>query len=219
VADVVLGGELVVRSEGRVRVQRAAGREDVPPNTTVTVRPGEAVVYVDNRAAQSFRNPGPGTLTAISFGVFSAAPPSTFTAGAVDQADWARSGLVGHDLTVTVERLTMPPGASLPAFAPDVRAPRVFAVAEGAARSVVVAPTGEASPAGRFGPVQVIGFRTLGEGEQLEVRNAGIRRLVLLRVTLGAGDAPPRMPRKLPLSASALHSAKGPPPPLVRRQR
>ncbi len=198
VADVILSGELTVRSEGRLRVQRAAGREDVPANTAVTVRPGEAVVYVDNRAAQSFRNPGRGTLTAISFGVFSAAPPSTFTSGPVSQEEWARSGLAGHNLTVTVERLTAPPGTSLPAFAPDVRAPRVFAVAAGAARSVIVAPTGATSPTERFGPGQVIGFRTLGEGERLQVRNAGIRPLVLLRVTLSPGDAPPHMPSKLP---------------------
>jgi hypothetical protein len=202
VADVVLGGELVVRSAGRLWVQRAAGREDVPANTAVTVRPGEAVVYVDNRAAQSFRNPGRGTLTAISFGVYSAAPPSTFTAGPVSQADWERSGLAGHDLVVTVERLAMPAGASLPAFAPDVRAPRVFAVAAGAARTVIVAPTGEDPPtAERFGLGQVIGFRTLGEGERLQVRNAAIRPLVLLRVTLSAGDAPPRMPSEPPLPA------------------
>ena len=122
VVDVVLSGALLVLSEGRVQVQRAAGLEEVAPATVVTIHPGEAVIYVDNQAAQTFRNPGRSTLTALSFGVFSAAAPSTFTAGPVSQEDWARSGLAGHDLTVTVERLTVPPGASLPAFVPDVRA-------------------------------------------------------------------------------------------------
>ena len=90
VADVVLGGELMVLSKGRVRVQRAEGLEEVAPDTVVTIHPGEAVIYVENRAEQTFRNPGRSTLTAISFGVFSAAPPSTFTAGPVSQEDWER---------------------------------------------------------------------------------------------------------------------------------
>ena len=111
----------MVLSKGRVQVQRAEGLEEVAPDTVVTIHPGEAVIYVDNQAAQTFRNPGRSTLTAISFGVFSAAPPSTFTEGAVSQEDWERSGLAGHDLTVSVERLTVPPGARLPAFVPDAR--------------------------------------------------------------------------------------------------
>ena len=207
VADVVLGGALIVRSAGRVLVQRAEGLKEVPPNTVVTIHPDEAIIYVDNQAAQSFRNPGRGTLTAISFGVFSSAPPSTFTAGPVNQQDWARSGLAGRDLTVAVDRLTVPPGASLPAFVPDVRAPRVFVVAEGMAQAVVTTTTGAAlPPAERFGPGQVIGFRTLGEGERLQVRNAGVRPLVLLQVTLGAAHAAtpvagPDRPRKWSVTA------------------
>ncbi len=140
VADVVLSGELMVLSEGRVQVQRAEELEEVAPDTVVTVHPGEAIIYVDNQAEQTFRNPGRSTLTALSFGVFSAAPPSTFTAGPVSQEDWERSGLAGHDLTVTVERLTVPPGARLPAFVPDARAPRVFAVAEGVVQSEIISP-------------------------------------------------------------------------------
>jgi hypothetical protein len=208
VADIVLGGELIVRSAGRVLVQRAAGLEEVAPNTMVTIHPDEAIIYVDNRAAQSFRNPGRGTLTALSVGVFSAAPPSTFTAGAVGQADWARSGLAGRDLTVAVERLTVPPGARLPAFVPDVRAPRVFVVAQGVARSVVTTPTGAALPtAERFGPGQVIGFRTLDAGERLQVRNAGVRSLGLLRVTLGADPAATLVAGPPPTSEVARHGA------------
>jgi hypothetical protein len=187
VVDVVLGGQLMVLSKGRVRVQRADEVEEVAPDTVVTIRPDEAVIYIDNRAEQTFRNPGRSTLTAISFGVYSAAPPSTFTAGPVSQEDWERSGLAGNDLTVTVERLTVPPGAALPTYVPDERAPRVFAVAEGVAESVIIPPTGATSPAAqRFGPGQVIGFRMLGEGERLELRNPEAQPLVLLQVTLSA---------------------------------
>jgi mannose-6-phosphate isomerase-like protein (cupin superfamily) len=207
VADVVLSGELMVLSEGRVQVQRAAGLQEVAPDTAVTIHPGEAIIYLDNQAAQTFRNRGRRTLTAISFGIFSAAPPSTFTAGPVSQQDWERSGLAGHDLTVTVERLTLPPGISLPGFVPDVRAPRVFAVAEGVAQAVIATPGG-ATPATaeRIGPGQVTRFRTLGEGERLQLRNTEDQPLVLLQVTVSADQTPTRVPSKLPLPAPIPHS-------------
>ena len=207
VADVVLSGELMVLSEGRVRIQRAAGLQEVAPDTVVTIHPGEAIIYVDNQAAQTFRNPGTTPLTALSFGVFSAAPPSTFTAGPVSQEDWQRSGLTGHDLTVMVERLTLPPGAALPAFVPDVRAPRVFVVAEGVAQAVIVTPGGAApTAAARFDPGQVTRFRTLGAGERLQLRNAEAPPLVLLQVTVSADRAPTRVPSKLPRPAPIPHS-------------
>jgi hypothetical protein len=187
VVDVVLSGELMVLSKGRVRVQRADGLDEVAPNTVVTIHPGEAIIYVDNQAEQTFRNPGRITLTAISFGIFSAAPPSTFTAGAVSQDDWERSGLAGRDLAIAVERMTVPPGDELPAFVPDRRAPRIFAVAEGVAEAVTIPPTGATPPTSQqFGPGQVIAFSTLGEGERLQLRNPEAQALVLLQVTLSA---------------------------------
>jgi hypothetical protein len=190
VVDVVLGGQLMVLSKGRVLVQRGEGLEEVDPNTVVTVHPDEAIIYVDNQAEQTFRNPGRSTLTALSFGVFSAAPPSTFTAGPVSQEDWERSGLAGHDLTVTVERLTVPAGGALPAFVPEERAPRVFAVAEGMVESAIVMPTGATAPAAeQYNLGQVIAFRTLGEGERLQLRNPESRPLVLLQVTISAANA------------------------------
>jgi hypothetical protein len=193
VADVVLSGEFTVLSEGRLQVQRAAGHEDVPANTVITIHPDEAVIYVDNQAEQTFRNTGRGMLTAISFGIFSAAPPSTFTDGAVSQEDWEHSGLAGLDLTVDVERLTVPPRASMPAFVPELRTPRIFVVADGIAQSAVIAP-GAATPAAAvpFGTGETIRFQTLDDGEQLQLRNDENQPLVLLQVTLNADH--PAMP-------------------------
>jgi hypothetical protein len=57
-ADVVLSGAYTVCSEGRLQVQRAMGLEEVPPGTVVTVHPGDAVIYVENQAAQTLRNTG-----------------------------------------------------------------------------------------------------------------------------------------------------------------
>ena len=189
-ADVMLVGEYTVRSEGRLQVQQAAGLEEVPPGTVATVRPGEAVIYVENQAAQVLRNPGDETTQALGFGVFSAAPPSEITQGLVRQEDWERSGLAGQDLLVSVERLTLPPGSSLPAFVPDVHAPRIFVVAEGVAQWAILAP-GRATPpaAVSFRREQAIPFQALREGEQLQLRNDEDRPLVLLQVTVSAGDA------------------------------
>jgi len=195
VVDVVLSGALTVRSEGRVQIQRAEGVEEVAPNTIVTIHPDEAVIYIDNQAAQAFRNPGKEMLTAISFGIFSAAPPSTFTQGELSQQDWERSGLAGQDLTVTVERLTVPPQGGLPAFVPDVQRPRIFVVAEGVAHSAIIAP-GESTPTAAipFAAGETIGFQTLDPGEQRHLRNDEDQPLVLLQVTLNADHPAPPVP-------------------------
>jgi len=201
VADVVLSGALTVRSEGRVQIQRAVGFEEVAPNTVVTIHPAEAVIYIDNQAAQAFRNPGRKMLTAISFGIFSAAPPSTFTQGELSQQDWDRSGLAGQDLTVTVERLTLPQQGSLPAFVPDVQRPRIFVVAEGVATWAIVTP-GEATPTAAvpFARGETIGFQTLDPGQQCHLRNAADQPLVLLQLTLSADHpaTPEPRPHRLP---------------------
>lgn len=189
-ADVVLAGEYTVRSDGRLLVQRGARLEEVTPGTVATVRPGDAVIYVENQAAQLMRNPGDEEAKAISFGVYSSAPPSEFTTGPVSQEDWERSGLAGQDLVVSVEQLTVPPGASLPPFTPDVHAPQIFAVVEGMAHWAIIAPD-RATPrsAATFIHDQVIWFRALAEGEHWQVRNDEERPLVLLQVTVRADPA------------------------------
>jgi mannose-6-phosphate isomerase-like protein (cupin superfamily) len=201
VADVVLSGELMVLSEGRLQVQRLAGLENVPADTVVTIHPGETIIYVDNQAAQSFRNSSEEMLTALSFGIYSAAPPSTFTEGEVSQEDWERSSLAGHDLSVSVDRLTVPPGSSLPAFTPNAQAPRIFAVAEGLAQWTVIAP-GVATPTAVFplGPGETMRFQTLDTGEQLQLRNSQDQPLVLLQVTISADHTatPAAEPHRLP---------------------
>lgn len=185
--DVVLAGEYTVRSEGRLQVQRGGSLEEVPPGTMATVRPGDAVIYVENQAAQVLRNPSDETIQVLSFGVFSAAPPSEITQGPMRQEDWERSGLAGQELTVTVERLTVPPGSSLPAFVPDVHAPRIFVVTEGVVQWEIIAPARATPPAPiSFRREQVISFQTLVAGEQLQLRNAEDRPLVLLQVTISA---------------------------------
>jgi hypothetical protein len=188
-----------VRSEGRLQVQRATGLEKVPPGTVVTVRPRDAVLYVENQAAQTLRNTGAVTSQAISVGIYSAAPPTGLAVGPVGQEDWARSGLAGHDLTVRVEQLIVPPGASLPTFVPDVQSPRIIAVLEGVAHRRIVSPGATTPlPAALFGLDQVMWLRSLSEGDQWQVRNAEDRPLVLLQVTI------PRDPAASPVADTPL---------------
>jgi hypothetical protein len=194
-ADVLLSGEVTVHSDGRLQVQRDQGAEEVSPGTDVTIRAGEAVIYIDNQAAQTMRNTGDDSVRAISFGIFSTAPPSPLSTGPVSPEDWERSGLAGHDLVVTVERLTVAPGTSLPAFTPDVHAPRLFAVAEGVAQWVVISDD-PATPARAvpFRCDQVMWFTMLGRlrpGARLQLRNDEDRPLVLLQVTLSADASGP----------------------------
>ena len=186
-ADVVLSGEYSVRSEGRLQVRRAAGLEEVPPGTEATVRAGDVVIYVENQAAQILRNSRDEVARAISFGVFSSAPPAGVSVGTVSREDWERSGLAGQDLTVSVERLTLPPGASVPAYVPDVRSPRIFIVVEGLAHWAIIAPDRVTPPSAiPYRPDQAIWFRTLIEGEQVQLRNDEDQPLVLLQVTVSA---------------------------------
>jgi hypothetical protein len=71
-------------------------------------------------------------------------------------------------------------------------------VAEGVVQPEIVTLSG-ATPATaeRFGPGQVIPFRTLGPGERLQLQNSEDQPLVLLQVTISADDAPTRVPGKL----------------------
>jgi hypothetical protein len=184
-ADVVLEGAYTVESEGRLQVQRTTGLEEVPSGTDVTVRAGEAVIYVENQAAQTLRNTGDEASQVLSFGVFSATPSTGVQVGPVGQEDWARSGLAGQALTVRVERLTLPPGASLPAFVSEVRAPRILAVADGVALRTIVSPGAVTPrPARAFGQDEVMWLRSLSEGDEWHVRNDEDRPLVLLQVTI-----------------------------------
>jgi hypothetical protein len=128
---------------------------------------------------------------AISFGVFTT-PPSPLADGPFSTEDWERSGLAGHDLVVTVERLTVAPGASLPAFVPDVHAPRIFAVAEGVVQSALVSDD-TATPARpvSFRRDDVIWFRTLNPGVRRQLRNDVDRPLELLQLTVDVAPSEP----------------------------
>jgi mannose-6-phosphate isomerase-like protein (cupin superfamily) len=187
-ADLVVDGQFAAQSAGRMQLQRHGTIEEVTPGTEAALGPGDAVVYVENSAAQKTRNPGKTPTDTISFGVFSVAPPATDYPGMVNKDDWSRSGLSGKDVAVVVERLTLPPGASLPAVTPDPAAPRFYAVQEGTAEWVLARSNGD-TPTLHFYPGQMIRFRSLPPGETITLRNPGSEPLVLLQLSLAPAQS------------------------------
>ncbi|MDF3040513.1 MAG: hypothetical protein K0Q71_3219 [Thermomicrobiales bacterium] len=186
-ADVVVEGEYAAQSEGRMQLQRGGAIEEVEPGTEMSLGMGDAVVYVENAAAQQMRNPGDTETRVVTFGVFSVAPPVLEYPGVVSRTDWERSGLAESDVAVTVERVTIPAGGRL-ALEPDSTAPRFYAVHEGTVEWALTQPDGQ-MPVLRFFPGQMIRFRALDEGQMLELRNPGAEPVVLLQLTLGPSAA------------------------------
>jgi hypothetical protein len=180
-ADVVLSGAQISQSEGRMQLQRKGTTEEIAPGTEVTLDPGDAVVYVENSAAQELRNPGETPTETISFGVF-----SNVTATAMSHADWEQSGVAMGDFAVIVDRITLSPGASLDPYHPDLAEPTLFAVSAGELQLDVVssdAPS-ESRATLRFLPGQLIPFRSLAADMQFVLRNAGNDPLTLIQLTL-----------------------------------
>jgi mannose-6-phosphate isomerase-like protein (cupin superfamily) len=183
-ADVVLVGEQVSHSEGRMQLQRDGTMEEITPGEEVMLGPGDAVVYVENSAAQGLRNPGEVPAESISFGVFVGST-------AITNADWEQSGVASGDVAVTVDRLTLSPGASLDPLRPDLAQPTLFAVSAGELQLDVISTTDPTVPEAtlQFLPGQLIPFRTLPEEMQFVLHNAGSEPLTLIQLTLAQEDA------------------------------
>jgi hypothetical protein len=178
-ADVVLIGEQVSHSEGRMQLQRDGTTEEIVPGEEAMLGPGDAVVYVENSAAQGISIPGEVAAETISFGVF-------IGSTAVTNADWEQSGVANGDVAVTVDRLTLTPGASLDPFRPDLAHPTLFAVSAGELQLDVISTTDSPAPKAtlRFLPGQLIPFRTLPADMQFVLHNAGNDPLTLIQLTL-----------------------------------
>jgi hypothetical protein len=208
-AELVVDGMLGARSEGAMRVVRADGAtEEVPPGTEATLGPGDAAIYLDNSAPQVLRNAGEGPLVTINVGIFSTVepatpvPPNVFAGttglglGYLDPAGWERAGLTGMPLAVTLRRVTLEPGASLPPSAETV--PTLRAVETGELAWEVLRPEGTptASRAVIFRPDQSVSWTPLRRGRVLVLRNEGDGPVTYLELTIAAAepkDAPSRI--------------------------
>ena len=119
--DHVFSGELTLRSEGPLRVVRAAGdetpgpAEEVPPGTDVVLRPGDSAIH---RAEVPFTyvNAGTDPVQIASGGLFSGqafSQPASSLADDFDTVSLESSQLTGS-LTLEMEAVTLVPDATLP---------------------------------------------------------------------------------------------------------
>jgi hypothetical protein len=119
--DHVLSGELTLRSEGPVRVVRAAVpgtpgvSEEAPPGTDVVLRPGESAIH-RAEAPFTYVNAGTDPVQLASGGLFRGqafTQPAASLASDFDSVSLESSQLTGP-LTLVLEAATLAPDATLP---------------------------------------------------------------------------------------------------------
>ena len=198
-AEYVLTGSLVVRSSGRVVVQRGgseAETEDIDPGEVATIGPGDVAVSLTPGAAQTVRNPGTAPATTLKVLVIAGreagnALPygfATYILGHLAADDWRRSALPVGPLRVRVERLTAAPGihAPLPASA----LPVLRYVETGELHWAIEAPAtllAASPPTTVFRRGQSLPWQPQPPDRGLLLHSSGEEPLVLLVVTLEPG--------------------------------
>ena len=119
--DHVFSGELTLRSEGPLRVVRAAvdgtpgPPEEVSPGTDVVLRPGDSAIH-RAEAPFTYVNAGKDPVQIASGGLFSGQSflqPASSLADDFDTASLESSQLTGS-LTLELEAVTLAPDATLP---------------------------------------------------------------------------------------------------------
>jgi hypothetical protein len=189
--DLVLSGTYGTRSDGDIFAWRDGRYQTVPLDHEVVLNTGDGVIYLDNAANEWFRNAGDTTNELASFAI---------TLGDDFQGpnlgvDWEKSGLSGHDVTVTIERQTLAPGQALPPMSPNPTAPTVRIVEDGELTWAAIRPgEQEAAPPVRFPKDATVPFIVPAEGGQVALSNTGDTPLVLLTLTLTAAGAPASTP-------------------------
>jgi hypothetical protein len=185
--DLVLSGTYGTRSDGDIIAWRDGRYQTVPLDHEVVLNTGDGVIYLDNAANEWFRNAGDTTNELASFAI---------TLGDDFQGpnlgvDWEKSGLSGHDVTVTIDRQTLAPGQTLPPTSPNLTAPTVRIVEDGELTwEAIRSGDQEAAPPVRFPKGATVPFVVPADGGQVELSNTGDAPLVFLTLTLtSAGDA------------------------------
>jgi hypothetical protein len=196
-AYVVLEGTYTVQVDGPVRIIRADGTtEDLAPGTEVLVGPGEAWIDLDLTAAATFRNAGSTPAVFVGVGFWAQAgtmnrgttdPPGSVDgmATSLSPDDWAQAG----PLTVTLRRVTLPPGASEPPSAEPL--PILRFVEQGQlTREIVQVGTPSASAAPLvFRAGNWVSWGELGANKQARVVNDEEEPLIFLELTITSAAA------------------------------
>jgi hypothetical protein len=191
-ANLVLEGTYTVQVDGPVRVIHADGTtEDLAPGTEVMVGPGEAWIDLDLRASATFRNAGstPAVFVGVGFWAQTATsdrsttdPPSSVDGmgTSLSPGDWAQAG----PLIVTLQRVTLPPGARVPPS--DEPLPLLRFVEQGQLTREIVQVGTPLVPAAPlvFRADNWVSWAQLGENQQARVVNDGEEPLVFLELTI-----------------------------------
>jgi Putative zinc-finger len=198
--EIVLEGAYAVRAEAAIRVVRADGAvDDVPPGTEVRLGPGDAVLYLDDTAAQAYRNPGDRRTVVLGLAVVvardadradalaGAAGVAVESLGTIAAADVELSGIVAGPLVVALRRVTVAPGAHLPAA--DGATPTLRYVEAGA---VAWGPDGSAATVVSKG--QAVPWTPSGSGGGPVLRNDGPAPAVVLEFAIAAAPPGPGTP-------------------------
>ena len=158
----VEAGQLMVRVEGRAVVLPAVGRgqgdsQPLPEGVDVTLQPGDRIAYAPG-TLMTFRNPGPEPTSLLAVTLLpagpGAAPGAVYPGGTPgpDDLTGVESRILGEAVVeslpegrsaVTLERLTLGAGSSLPAYA----GPFLLAVEAGGLAGAVVTDGREARAA------------------------------------------------------------------------
>jgi hypothetical protein len=196
----VLEGTLAVRSEGAVIAVRAGGeREAVVPGSEVELGPGDTALTLDREVARSIGNPGAGPAVVFTGYIVSTTapatplpivPPESTVCGypsTFGPPDWERTGLAGGPVRARLERLTQPPGTSLPPV--EAPWPVLGYVLAGRVELAITRADGTPAP-GR--PLRLragssaayLGWLSPVPGTTFTLSNTGDEPLVLLVLTL-----------------------------------
>ena len=196
--EVVLSGRYALRLAAPFRVRRGAaggvtGEADVPADVEVTLGPGDAAVYPDYAVPAEGRSVGAEPLVVVGAAIVAAEPSGTpapaLPAGVTGEVlghatryEWRK--LPAGPTTVTLWRLTLPPGAGLPPYEP----PGLEAIhVEAGAVGVGAWRPGEPAPP-RTPPTYIedgtVPFAGLDPGTRRVVANAGDEPAVLLVLTV-----------------------------------
>jgi hypothetical protein len=196
-AEYVAAGSLVVRSTGRVVVQRGDPGaeqpvEEIAPGSEVAVGAGDVAVYLSSGAAQTVRNPETTATITLKVIVVTAteaasALPRSFAPyimGHLSTFDWKRSALPVGPLRVRVERLTAAPGVSVPRATTEL--PVLRFVEAGELAWAIETPATLLTPmlaAVHFRRGQAVPYQRQPDGWHVLLRSSGDEALVLLVLT------------------------------------
>lgn len=200
-AEYVVAGSLVVRSAGRVVVQRGASSPEpaaveIDPGREATIGPGDVAVSLSPGAAQTVHNAGTAPATTLKVLVTAgreagnALPHgfATYILGHLSAPDWRRSPLPAGAVRVRVERLTAAPGSHAPLPSSDL--PVLRYVEAGELRWAVEAPAtllAGSPPTTVFRRGQSLPFEPLPAGHRLLLHSSGEEPLVLLVLSMAPG--------------------------------